>query len=159
MGVSRLLTCLCCVRAKDQSWRLHLGVEVETPYLGWWSRFPNFGFDLGKDFITDSGSSSSETVVQAHGPQVVEHVPQATEFYGHIKSGLVHSCQVGQDVTCCKTQLGANFKKLARKIHVVHPKCICCFPKNNNRIGSLEQMTDSLDALLKKSRTSRSKDP
>ena len=46
---------LCCVRAKDRSWRLHLGVEVETPCLGFRGsefRNPELGFVLGGlDFI------------------------------------------------------------------------------------------------------------
>ena len=37
---------LCCVRAKDRSWRLHLGVKVETPCLGSRFCFSELGFDL-----------------------------------------------------------------------------------------------------------------
>ena len=44
---------LCCVRAKDRSWRLHLGVEVWNSlfrYLRFW--LPELGFVLGGlDFI------------------------------------------------------------------------------------------------------------
>ena len=108
---------------------------------------------------TESETSSSEEVVQAQGPQVVEFVPEGVDFYRHVKSGLVHSCKIGESVASCIIQLGANFKKLARKIHVVHPKFIRCFPRNNNRIRSMEQMTDSLDAYLKRSRASGPKGP
>ena len=104
-------------------------------------------------------SSSSEDIVQAQGPQVVEHVPEGIEYYRHVKSGLVHSCTLGQAVAACKIQMNANFKKLAREIHVVHPKCIRCFPKNNNRIRSLEQLTGCLDGYLKKYKAAGSKDP
>ena len=56
VGVSclRILTPLCCVRAKDWSWRLRSGVEVETSF--WFLRFwfSNLGFWSRKlDFITD----------------------------------------------------------------------------------------------------------
>ena len=108
---------------------------------------------------TGSETSSSEEVVQAQGPQVVEFVPEGVDFYRHVKSGIVHSCKIGESVAGCKIQLGVNFKKLTRKIHMVHPKCIRCFPRNNNRIRSMEQMTDSLDAYLKRSRASGPKGP
>eukprot|EP00435_Cladocopium_sp_Y103_P012682 s3129_g3.t1 len=107
---------------------------------------------------SDSESTSSETIEQAQGPHMVENVPEDLEFYKHIKSGLVHSCKIGQMVTSCKTQVGTNFKKLGRKLFVVHPKCIRCFPKTHNRIRSCEQMTDNIDAFLKRSRAADSKE-
>eukprot|EP00435_Cladocopium_sp_Y103_P020392 s3652_g5.t1 len=66
---------------------------------------------------TDSDSSTSSTIVQAQGPQMVEHVPEGFDYYRHVKSGLVHSCVEGQDVSTCKTQIGVNFKKLGKKIY------------------------------------------
>ena len=108
---------------------------------------------------SDSYSTSSEPVAQAEGPQVIEMIPDGTDFFRHVKSGLVHSCKVGEQVSSCKIQLGANFKKLGRRIYVVHPKCIRCFPRNNNRIRTLEQMTEKFDAFLKKAKASGSKGP
>eukprot|EP00435_Cladocopium_sp_Y103_P016340 s3870_g4.t1 len=107
---------------------------------------------------SDSDSSTSSTVQQAQGPHMVEHVPEGLEFYRHVKSGLVHSCKEGQEISTCKIQIGVNFKKLARKIFVVHPKCIRCFPKNHNRIRSCEQMSQNIDAFLKKAKASDSKE-
>eukprot|EP00435_Cladocopium_sp_Y103_P017363 s2638_g4.t1 len=107
---------------------------------------------------SDSDSSSGETVAQAQGPHMVEDVPEGVDYYKHAKSGLVHSCKTGQETTSCKIQIGVNFKKLGRKLYVVHPKCIRCFPKNHNRIRSCEQMSASFDAFLKRSRASDSKE-
>ena len=108
---------------------------------------------------SESYSTSSEPVAQAEGPQVVELIPEGIDFFRHVKSGLVHSCKAGEQVSSCKIQLGANFKKLSRRIFVVHPKCIRCFPRNNNRIRTLEQMTGNLDAFLKKAKSSGPKGP
>eukprot|EP00435_Cladocopium_sp_Y103_P045867 s1982_g13.t1 len=107
---------------------------------------------------TDSESSSSETVAQAQGPHVVEDVPNGLDFYKHTKSGLVHSCQEGQETTSCRIQIGVNFRKLGRRLFVVHPKCIRCFPKNHNRIRSCEQMSENIDAFLKRAKNSDSKE-
>eukprot|EP00435_Cladocopium_sp_Y103_P002600 s4578_g1.t1 len=107
---------------------------------------------------TDSESSSSETVVQAQAPHMVEEVPSGMDFYKHTKSGLVHSCKEGQETTSCKIQIGVNFKKLGRRLFVVHPKCIRCFPKNHNRIRSCDQMSQNIDAFLKRAKASDSKE-
>ena len=39
---------------------------------------------------SDDDSSTSETVVQAQGPRVVETVPEGFEYFRHAKSGLLH---------------------------------------------------------------------
>ena len=48
---------LCCVRAKDRSWRLHLGVEVWNSLFRF-SRFwlPELGFDLGIKTLSTSAN-------------------------------------------------------------------------------------------------------
>ena len=90
-------------------------------------------------------SSSSGTVVQAQGPHVVEDVPEGVEYYKHAKSGLVHSCKLGESFTKCRTQVGSNLRKLKRRIFVVHPK-------DNNRIRSCDQLVARLDTALRQTR-------
>ena len=107
---------------------------------------------------SSSQSDSSSDVPQAQGPRVIEDVPDGLDYHRHVKSGLVHKCKAGELVTGCKIHVGANYKKLARRIYVVHPKCIRCFPKDNNRIRSCEQMAESLDGIIKRSRLLVSKD-
>mmetsp|Transcript_28330 Transcript_28330/g.46610 ORF Transcript_28330/g.46610 Transcript_28330/m.46610 type:complete len:825 (+) Transcript_28330:1-2475(+) len=101
-------------------------------------------------------SSSSDDSPVANRGRVVftEHVPEGRDFFKHIKSGIVHSCKVGETVSVCKLNMGANFKLLARTFHFRHPKCLRCFPKDSDRIRSVEQLTDSLDGFLKRARSS-----
>eukprot|EP00435_Cladocopium_sp_Y103_P055737 s2737_g18.t1 len=105
---------------------------------------------------SESESSSTETLAKDQPVRYAEHVPQDMDFYKHSKSGIVHGCKLGETVSNCKLNMSGNFKKLARKFHFKHPKCLRCFPKDSNRIRSVEQLTHSLDSFIKRARPSES---
>ena len=100
-----------------------------------------------------SDSSSTEQPVRTESVRFTEEVPPDMDFYKHVKSGIVHCCKLDETVSKCKLNMSSNYKKLARKFHFKHPKCLRCFPKDGNRIRSIEQLTESLDGALKKAKS------
>ena len=105
---------------------------------------------------TESDSSSTVPVANDSLVRYTEEVPPGQEFFKHCKSGIVHCCKSNELTSRCKLSMGANFKKLDRKFHFKYPKCLRCFPKDSDRIRSVQQMADNLDAFLKKARSSAS---
>eukprot|EP00435_Cladocopium_sp_Y103_P035683 s1901_g9.t1 len=103
---------------------------------------------------SESESSSTETLSKDQPVRYVEHVPEAMDYYKHLKSGIVHGCKLGETVSSCKLTMSSNYRKLERKFHFKHPKCLRCFPKDCDRIRSVNQLTHSLDSFIKRARTS-----
>ncbi len=107
---------------------------------------------------SDSDSSryeSSEEVVKEPAtfshPRYTEDVPADKDYYGHCKSGIIHSCETGKRVTLCKVHINANYKLMSRTMQVRYAKCIRCFPRNNNRLRSVADVVGALDSALKRS--------
>ena len=83
-------------------------------------------------------------------PKYSEQVPSDKDFYRHVKSSIVHACPTGRDLSLCKVKMNSNFRMLGRVLEVKLPKCLKCFPKDNNRIRNLEQLNSALDAAVKR---------
>ena len=83
-------------------------------------------------------------------PKYSEQVPSDKDFYRHVKSSIVHACPSGRDLSLCKVRMNSNFRMLGRVLEVKLPKCLKCFPKDNNRIRNLEQLNSALDAAVKR---------
>lgn len=65
--------------------------------------------------------------------------------------------KAGKTVSARKLDVSSNkYRTLPRRLEIKHPKCIRCFPKNNNRIRSLSQLTASLDDACKRAKGSTS---
>ena len=110
---------------------------------------------------TDSSTSSDESTDGERemcaprtpdAPKFEELVPEDMEFYRHVKSGIIHATKVDSDVSFCKVTMSDNFRVMGRKLMIRLPKCIKCFPKNNNRIRSLDGLISGLDNSLKRAR-------
>ena len=105
---------------------------------------------------SSSHSDSSEREVAVERPRAPvafsEDVPGDKDFYKHVKSMIVHSCALNSKISACKLTMNENYKLLDRRLHTKLPKCLRCFPKDNNRIRSLEGLTEALDMSLKRSR-------
>lgn len=98
---------------------------------------------------SESDSSSSIPGGRASAVRYIEDVPPGQDFYKHVKSGTAHCGSLGETVSNCKLNMSGNFNKLERRFHFRHPKCRC-FPKDSNRIRNIEQLTGSVDNLIKK---------
>ena len=105
---------------------------------------------------TSDSSSTTELEPQRDQPSFIEHVPESLDFYRHAKSGILHACKLGETVTKCKLSMNANFRKLGRSFTFRYPKCLRCFPKDNNRIRSVDALASALDASVKRARNSAS---
>ena len=105
---------------------------------------------------TESDSSSTVPVANDSLVRYTEEVLPGQDFFKHCKSGIVHCCKSNELTSRCKLSMGANFKKMDRKFHFKYPKCLRCFPKDSDRIRSVQQMADNLDAFLKEARSSAS---
>ena len=127
--------------------------------------FPALLVDTGVvEIVSSSGSESSsyssseETESSdaeqgpAEHPVFTENVPEGIDFYKHFKSGIVHSCKAGTSVSRCKLEMSSNYKLVDRVLNVRLPKCLKCFPKDNNRLRSVEDVAMALDSSLKKLR-------
>ena len=110
---------------------------------------------------TDSSSDSGESTDGERemcaprtpdAPKFEELVPEDMEYYRHVKSGIIHATKVDSDISFCKVTMGDNFRVMGRKLMIRLPKCIKCFPKNNNRIRSLDGLISGLDNSLKRAR-------
>lgn len=115
----------------------------------------------GSSSDDSSSSDSSEQELQNGSiikdfPEYSESVPEGLDFHRHVKSCIVHCCVEGKLVTKCKLQISAKYKKLERVFHVKFPKCLKCFPKDHNRLRSVDDLTKALDESVKRSKTSRS---
>ena len=84
-------------------------------------------------------------------PRYSEDVPADRDFYRHNKSGILHSCETGKRVAVCKVTINANYKLMNRTMQIRYAKCIRCFPKNNNRVRSVDDMVQALDSAVKRS--------
>ena len=113
--------------------------------------FPASLVDTGVvEIVSSSGSESSsyssseETESSdaeqgpAEHPVFTENVPEGIDFYKHFKSGIVHSCKAGTSVSRCKLEMSSNYKLVDRVLNVRLPMCLKCFPKDNNRLRSVE---------------------
>ena len=87
---------------------------------------------------SESDSSSSIPGGRASAVRYIEDVPPGQDFYKHVKSDTAHCCSLGETVSNCKLNMSGNFKKLERRFHFRHPKCLRCFPKDSNRIRNIE---------------------
>ena len=83
-------------------------------------------------------------------------MPESLDFYRHAKSGILHACKLGETVTKCKLSMNAHFRKLGRSFTFKYPKCLRCFPKDNNRIRGVDALVSALDASVKRARNSAS---
>lgn len=107
----------------------------------------------GSDSSSSDESSSSDSDGPApvrHEPQFREDVPANLDFYKHVKSGIVHACSRDDTVSKCKVKMSSNFKLQGRVLSQRLPKCIRCFPKDNNRIRNLDDLNNALDESSKK---------
>ena len=83
-------------------------------------------------------------------PRYSEEVPADRDFYRHFKSGILHSCEAGKRVAICKVSTNSNYRHMSRTMQVRYAKCIRCFPKNNNRLRSVDDVVGALDSALKR---------
>ena len=108
----------------------------------------------GSSSDSESDSSDSPVVPKPDLHAFSEEVPAGVDFYRHRKSSIVHRAKSGSKVASCGASMNANFTELPRVFTVRWPKCLKCFPKNSNRIRSVEQLTGALDDALKRARKS-----
>ena len=112
---------------------------------------------------SSSGSSSESSSLESSDeeerppptfqkPRYSEDVPADRDFYRHFKSGILHSCPVGKSVAACKVAINSNYKLMERVMTVRYAKCIRCFPVNNSRLRSLDDMVGALDSAVKRQR-------
>lgn len=108
----------------------------------------------GSDSTSDSSESDSSSdehftsaIVQ---PAYTEHVPPGNDYVVRKKSKIMHSAQVGSNLTKCKTQTNSNFNLLPRVFRFRHPRCVKCFPRNHNRLATREQVVEFLDKAAAK---------
>lgn len=83
-------------------------------------------------------------------PRYSEEAPADRDFYRHFKSGILHSCEAGKRVAICKVSTNSNYRLMSRTMQVRYAKCIRCFPKNNNRLRSVDGVVGALDSALKR---------
>ena len=82
-------------------------------------------------------------------PRYSEEVPADRDYYyRHNKSGILHSCETGKRVAVCKVAINANYKLMNRTMQIRYAKCIRCFPKNNNRVRSMDALATCCDSVL-----------
>ena len=79
-----------------------------------------------------------------------ESVPDDQDYYRHQKSGIVHSTVQGGEVSKCKVKFTERYRLLPRVYHVKYPKCIRCFPNNNNRLRSVDDLAKAFDDIAKR---------
>ena len=119
------------------------------------------------DSSSGSSSSDSSSTHESEGelvdgsiikdyPQFEEKVPDGCDFYRHAKSSIVHCCNQGALMSKCKLQMSSKYKRLDRVFRVKFPKCLKCFPKNHNRLRSVDAMATALDAAAKRAKRSSS---
>ena len=112
---------------------------------------------------SSSGSSSESSSLESSDeeerppptfqkPRYSEDVPADRDFYRHFKSGILHSCPAGKSVAACKVAINSNYKLMERVMTVRYAKCIRCFPVNNSRLRSLDDMVGALDSAVKRQR-------
>ena len=109
----------------------------------------------GSESDSSSYDSSDEPVREpatfSH-PRYSEEVPADRDFYRHFKSGILHSCEAGKKVAICKVSINSNYRLMSRTMQVRYAKCIRCFPRNNNRLRSVDDVADALDSAVKRVR-------
>lgn len=114
---------------------------------------------------SSSGSSSDDTTSSEESEQEIadnsiirdfphfeEAVPEGFDFYRYVKSCIVHSCKAGSRISKCKVQMSEKFRLLDRTMRVKFPKCLRCFPKDHNRLRSIEDLTTAVDQATKRVR-------
>ena len=106
----------------------------------------------GSDSDSSSDSSDGPVVAQPDSHAFIERVPEGVTFYKHRKSSIVHRVKVGSKVAACGAALTQNLQEMPRILRVRWPKCLKCFPKDSNRLRSVSELTDAVDAALKKSK-------
>ena len=107
----------------------------------------------GSSSDDSSSTSSSEDEVPLPPPKIAsftETVPEGMDYYKHQKSGIVHSTVHRGEVTKCKIKINERYKMLDRVYHVRYPKCIRCFPQNNNRLRSVGDLAKAFDDIAKR---------
>ena len=113
---------------------------------------------------TESSSGSESSTSSTEGsddeplskePVFVEHVPEGTTFFKHLKSQRVHSVEGQELKTVCKLSINDNYRQLDRVIHFKYPKCLRCFPAATGRIRSRSDAVEALDAAIERARKTR----
>ena len=108
----------------------------------------------GSSSDSDSDSSTDSSSPAPVAPVECEVVPEGMSYYKHIKSLILHRCVTGSDVASCGAKLSSNFKDVGRSFSFKFPKCLKCFPKDNQRIRDLDALTDALDKAVHRARKS-----
>ena len=108
----------------------------------------------GSSSDSDSDSSTDSSTPTPVAPVDCEVVPEGVSYYKHIKSLILHRCVTGSDVASCGAKLSSNFKDVGRSFSFKFPKCLKCFPKDNQRIRDLDALTDALDKAVHRARKS-----
>ena len=104
--------------------------------------------------VANKSYDSSDEVERAPAtfanPRYSEDAPADRDFYRDYKSGILHSCESGKKVSLCKVAIISNYKIVRRTMTVRYAKCIRCFPRNNNRLRSVEDVAGALDMAIKR---------
>ena len=99
-----------------------------------------------------SSSSTDEPVVRA--PEAVsfsESAPDGFKFFKHKKSAIMHKVKLGCNATACGVLL-TSLQEMPEVITVRWPKCLRCFPKDPNRLRTLDDLNEALGSALKRAR-------
>ena len=100
----------------------------------------------------DSSSDVERELATFENPKYTEDVPVDRDYYRHYKSGILHSCEAGKKTAACKVAINMNYRLMERTMTFRCAKCIRCFPGNNNRLRSIDEVVQALDVAAKQRR-------
>ena len=99
-----------------------------------------------------SSSSTDEPVVRA--PEAIsfsERAPEGFKFFKNKKTAIMHKVKLGCNATACGVLL-TSLQEMPEVITVRWPKCLRCFPKDANRLRTLDDLNNALGSALKRAR-------
>ncbi len=112
-----------------------------------------FAESSGSSSDSDSSSvdSSSESEIAPKlGAPFVERVPEGVSFFKHTKSQILHRAKDGAAVMSCGASISKKFVKTKNCIYFKYPHCLKCFPKDKDRIRTIDQAVQKLDDSRRK---------
>lgn len=128
------------------------GVPVPSEIAEGLEAFDESSGSSSEDSDSSSSGVSSDGALQRFGHAYQEEAPEGMILFRHGKSQILHKAPEGATLLSCGCNVSSKFVRLGKVANFKYPHCLKCFPKDGDRIRSVDQMVSRLDKALCKAK-------